>query len=223
MFLYLPVVVTVLIICLIITVISAFAWWKTNHGVVQSQITEGGNEVRAGYAADVVAADEMEALLTEYAREILIDDYLATERTCMTKLVTELAKYNVKRLAEEAAAKSLRRKVNVLSARTTNVIEEKTKTDGVLAFLGVSGVKTEDYVNAYVVNYHKALDNMGVDSMAKAAADKVAWDFIRKRFGDKSAYVTAYVLGANETGGEGREGQVALINRLFVCNLHPST
>jgi hypothetical protein len=57
MVLFIPIVVTVLIMCLIIATNFAIAWWKSNHGAVQRQLTKGGDENNVDNAADEEKVD----------------------------------------------------------------------------------------------------------------------------------------------------------------------
>lgn len=224
MVLFIPIVVTVLVICLIIATIHAITWWKSNHGVVQRQIMKVNNEgieenvTVAAYTEEEMEPQQIEALLIEYASDILIDDFLTTKRSYILSLVTQILEDNVKKMAEEAATEALRGKVNTLSARAVNTIKEKTEPDNILALLGISEAMTEGYVNDYIAFYHNALDDMDIDSLAKTAAEKVTGDFIKRHFGDKTAYVSTYILGDNKI----REDQVTLFRDMFVCNFEPS-
>lgn len=215
MFLFVPIVVTVLIICLIILTVYTVGWWKSNHGVVQRQIAEGVVTTTTG--GDATAQQrQIEALVTDYAREILIDDYLQA-----TSPISRVLEDNVKELVEETAVDALRDKVNALSALAVDVIKERTEPDKILALLGITETMTDGYVNDYVARYRNSLNSMDIDSLAKTAAEKVSGAYIQRYFGDKTAYVTTYIQSANELN-EGIEEPVTLIRDMFVCDFDPS-
>lgn len=226
---FVPIAVTILIICAIVAAVSLFAWWKNNHGVAQRQLTNGDEEegvhvvVTEGEEEEEeeVGAHRMEALLTEYAREILIDDYLASDRSYMTSLTTKITQDAVGKMTDEAAVGVLGETVNTLSARAAYVTKERTSPENILALLGVSEAMVEGYINDYVTKYHRTLDNMDVDSMAREAAVRVSQDFIKKHFEDKTAYVTAYILDDNGVDRRDQD-QVTLVRSMYVGKFNPS-